>query len=614
MKYNPVEKCIDCSRYKTKMPDTLDLAKRLEIGINALTNSWVPSEDWALCFLISFAYKKGSSRLIVNHHTDAFLNIPPKFIEALILCRIATGSESKIDVDRNLIIKQLEFIGEDGLTYCPKEALAKLDDLYKKINRSDNLARPFADVWGEGRMLLALSLLMQIDDNPVWVETAKKKIDGIYSRTKKAKNYLILDRSRFYYKNNYKKAEVMMEPESGYMDGCTWKETFDIIYRTGSIGYGAALVYRLTGYTKAFELCKGFAEWLLDKVFFNEDGSFINQHFHHLIFSLIVVFEYGDIISDPKVLERVDKCYRWAREMGDKSIGFFPEYMPGSDTYLKREGNTAETCEIAGMILLGLKLTQAGSGDYWDDIDRWTRNMLSESQMCDTHIFDSTPEDYFYNIQPEKLPYEYEDDTLQKSVGSFYGWMRANEGTLVENTEKGKKLRNNSIMHCCTANGIKAMFHVWNNIIQKVDGTVKVNLLLNRASKWLDIESWLPVEGKVILKIKNTNKVKIRIPSWCNISGVSVSVNDGKRKLVNEGRYVLITCLKKGDTVEITMPIENKTVFKVIGEMPYKLNIRGSNVTDIEPKGLAIPLFENQPTGGVIEKAMFVPEKDISVW
>jgi len=67
--------------------------------------------------------------------------------------------------------------------------------------------------------------------------------------------------------------------------------------------------------------------------------------------------------------------------MGDLLVGIFPEAMPGLPEYLERRGNKAETCDISDMVLLALSLTRAEIGDYWDDADRWVRDMYSEAQM-----------------------------------------------------------------------------------------------------------------------------------------------------------------------------------------------------------------------------------------
>ena len=49
-----------------------------------------------------------------------------------------------------------------------------------------------------------------------------------------------------------------------------------------------------------------------------------------------------------------------------------------------------------------------------------------------------------------------------------------------------------------------------------VDGVAQVNLLLNRASPWLDVDSCLPYEGKVVIRNKTAKRLYVRIPLWVN--------------------------------------------------------------------------------------------------
>ena len=56
--------------------------------------------------------------------------------------------------------------------------------------------------------------------------------------------------------------------------------------------------------------------------------------------------------------------------------GYFPERYDDPTS-------TCEACEVADMIALGVKLSQAGTGDYWDDVDRYLRNHFCEMQLTD---------------------------------------------------------------------------------------------------------------------------------------------------------------------------------------------------------------------------------------
>ena len=44
---------------------------------------------------------------------------------------------------------------------------------------------------------------------------------------------------------------------------------------------------------------------------------------------------------------------------------------------------------------------------------------------------------------------------------------------------------------CCPGNGNQALYHAWEAIVRCKEGNAQVHLLLNRASPWLDIDSYL---------------------------------------------------------------------------------------------------------------------------
>src|SRR4029078_6193921 len=79
---------------------------------------------------------------------------------------------------------------------------------------------------------------------------------------------------------------------------------------------------------------------------------------------------------------------------------------------------------------------------------------------------------------------------------------------------------------CCTPNGTQALYYAWESIVRGRDDHADGNLLLNRASPWLDVCSYLPYEGKVELKNKTANVITVRIPQWVDLSQVKCTVGD----------------------------------------------------------------------------------------
>jgi hypothetical protein len=310
--------------------------------------------------------------------------------------------------------------------------------------------------------------------------------------------------------------------------------------------------------------------------------------------------------------------------MGDPLVGWCPEFMPGTDEFEEQSFESVEICEVSDMVFLALLLTRNGAGDYWDDADRWVRNMYAGGQMTDADFVKRIP-DCYLNPAPGQFSSQRwisiwnavskdDRDIGLRSVGSFFGWMRANDGLLVLKADNGEeKLSPRSIMHCCTANGARTLYYVWDSIVSKAGDECRVNLLLNRASEWLDVHSYLPVQGRVVLKIKRAGRVAVRMPEWVTLGEVNTAVGGQKAATRVQGRYLAIEGLKAGDEVDLTFPVPERTLHRVLGRRPYKLTFKGSNVVAIDPPGLACPLYQHQPTGKLVERDYFIPSKRV-IW
>ena len=83
-------------------------------------------------------------------------------------------------------------------------------------------------------------------------------------------------------------------------------------------------------------------------------------------------------------------------------------------------------------------------------------------------------------------------------------------------------------MHCCTGNGSRALYYLWENMLEYNDGQLQLHLLLNRKSPWVEVNSHIPYNGNVEMKVKaQCESVAVRAPEWVEISsnGISCQVN-----------------------------------------------------------------------------------------
>ena len=360
-----------------------------------------------------------------------------------------------------------------------------------------------------------------------------------------------------------------------------------------------AQYYKVTGYKPAIDLAGKLTRYIrLHAQHFERDGRPLvgdadRSWWHHLNIDnvrygghghahgagLLSVLEYASAVNDTEALAFVQTGYEWMRANGSSLTGFFPEaFFPGYDR--------SESCINADMVAMALKLTDAGVGDYWDDADRWARNHFLESQLIDpawVHRMGAR--------SPARAvaPNETSDHVAERCVGAFAGWSTGND-FVVPNQWHPSSLQN-----CCIGSSTRTMYYLWQHILAFNSGTLRVNLLLNRASAWCDIHSYIPYEGRVDLKIKKTcEQTLVRMPEWIPGSSDQVSclVNGRPRSIQWQGRYIDLGPAKHGDSITVKFPIGERTVQETIGGVSYKLEIRGNTVLSIDPPGRNGPLYE----------------------
>jgi hypothetical protein len=136
-------------------------------------------------------------------------------------------------------------------------------------------------------------------------------------------------------------------------------------------------------------------------------------------------------------------------------------------------------------------------------------------------------------------------------------------------------------MGCCTGNGTQGLYYAWEGITRERAGVAEVNLLLNRATPWMDIESWLPHEGRLVLRPKAVRRAAVRLPRWVQPDEVKVEGAGGKPQLV--GRH-LVFDVEPGKPVEMRFPVHEEIARYTVDGVPYTFRFKGNDVVSVEPR------------------------------
>ncbi len=609
--------------YEDTIPDTLDIASRSELAINALTGITDPDADYEVYWQAELFR---NPPIMMHDHND-WVESVEGFMEALPLLRAATGSNLNTHVDLAWMQVNLKTVGSDGLVYeilngtpwtrlnpWSFETVWKADG--KSTSAKDESVKLATTPAKCGRVIGAMTVYYLRDKNPIWTQTSERMIQRLLELT--------VDRGDFAYV-----PWGAYEPHAKYGHQAKMPTGFDSVdYGNIRMIQGLAQYYRVTGYEPARHLAAKLVAYGMGPAeYYDDQGRFLfsplerealmtstrmkrnypeakdaklGGHFHAHTIGMISILEYAATVKDQKALHYINSGFQWATTQGSTLVGFFPE-LAINNRYL-----TCESCEVADMIGMGVKLSDAGVGDYWDDIDRWVRNQFTEQQLTDAKWFDELAK-----TQPVK-PVAFNETAerlAERNIGAFAGWASANEwATLI------------GIQQCCLGNSARALYYVLESIVQSQGNKLRVNLLLNRATPWVDLYSYIPYQGRVELKFKKPSaKVLVRAPEWIKSGNhaMGCQVNGTKRNCHWQGRYLDSGHAVPGDQFVVTFPIAERTVKETIGDVPYTLTIKGNTVTSIDPPGQIGALYNRayfrQEEAPFRKVKRFLPEETF-VW
>ena len=562
-------------RYEDSVPDTLDLAEMAKLAVNGLTGPTDPKNGYELYFQVNWFCNPPAMYHEFSSHSQA------KFMGPLVLNRIISGSSHNLYVERRMIELYLRGIGDDGLYHPPvkgrpwhnhawdMQSMASWEEgentkispeEAKRINSNE-------DPYGRGtiqtvhsRLIEAFLLYYLRDSNPMWKSTVDKMVKNGTSD--------LIDKGNW-----------------GFFDG-------EAAHDAGWLVQALAQCYKVTGNERAKEVAGKLSYFLKDhSELFDAEGRFLGDtkrfgdrgkfggQFHWHANCLLGILEYALAADDRVLCEFVQKSYEWANSKEAYSsslVGFFPEFVTPDHP-------NSEGCPISDMVAISLMLSSGGIGDYWDDADRYVRNAFFESQLSPSHA--QRMDQLAQSHEKTPLPYHATDDRVtERNIGAFAGWPAPN-----------KWANHIGIQHCCTGNCARAIYYIWENILDYKDGTLKVNLLLNRASLWADVYSYIPYEGRVDIKMKKTiDTVLLRVPEWImtDSNDVVCTVGGESREFSWQGRYVNLGKVDNGTTVSVKFPISVRKVKEKMGGASYTLTIKGSTVVSIDPEPEHCPLYQ----------------------
>ena len=619
------------AEYDARVPDTLDLADRAEWAINGIGGSIDPELHHQMYFRVEYAHNPP----VMTHHS-ADTTCDPKFGESFPMMRIMCGSDQYACVEAGLRAELLSRI-EDGLYWNRFDPERPWYNTYKPdfdgVRRDEDLS----NVLGVARMLRALVTWRELTGDAGWDRPSQELVGGLDRVAIHREGYSYYPDGGFGEPFNYPRSGWVHtdEPQSETEGG----EGSVVAYQGHQI-QALARWYTLSGDDKALDLASRLTRFCMLPKFWGglpdpgttpegvvshvtaalpdpacvagaEQGHWYS-HFHARAIALRGMLDYAVAAGDFRVMEFVRRAYEYTWTLGIPRIGWVNCY-PGS----ARANHMVEGCALGDLVALGIRLSDAGVGDYWDDVDALVRNQLAEGQLMRAdelqRIADVSP----VRGPDERAPYPGQalrENVIARTLGTFAGHSTPTS------------IPKPWVMQCCTGNATQGLYYAWEGIVREEGDAAQINLLLNRASAGLDVDSYLPYEGRVTIHNKSVRRIAVRVPAWVRRCEVRASVSGAPREPAWVGNYLVFDGLAPGDEIEVAFPVDVTRAGYTVStrtpeEQTYACTFRGSTLIDISPRDEAetsYSLYQRDhlrgETAPMKTKRRFVSEAIICRW
>jgi hypothetical protein len=542
---------IPAMKRKTELiPDTLELTDRAELAIRHMTTN----VDLRNRYLPYFYLNMGNDPPCCAHEGWDYGDVTARYIDALAGLRQMTGSRTGMGVEAKLKALLLRTFSEgDGLTYRQKHAWSNYE----------------AGMFDQGRTLTALCSWYMATGDRKLLKRGEQMVCGLWDIA-----IHVVRKDRGY-------AFCSFPYGSWFPDGWNSAEPSEATcYGGGCDIHPLVRFHELTGFPLALELAERLVNLIvLESGVFREDGNFRPKsmfpeapHFHSKTLTILGILRYALMIGRRDLVDWAQRAFEFALSCGT-SFGWFPEGVGPTDA---DSTVWSETCCTTDMIEIAILLAKNGHPRYWNQVERFTRNYLAESQITDVSWIGKGSRKR--RKDNDRFCFT---DAKEKMLGGFVG--RCIPHDLIADAHQ---------MACCCGAGARALYQVMDNCVTTDRGRLTVNLLLNRRGSWGEVHSWLPHQGRVVVRPAKACAVRIRMPDWLSPASLDLSVDGEKRTARVVGNWLNVSDVCPGSAIEVRFEVPRFERREWVLMWTLDVSWRGDVVTGVLPRGEKRPMYD----------------------
>jgi hypothetical protein len=490
--------------------------------------------------------------------------------------RDISGSKSGRDVEAAFHKRLREYVGPDGRVWSAPGAYRE-SETNAKYEKKDYVIH----IWGATKILKSLSEDYMRTGNPESKALARKimlALEKLATWDDRGRCWLACGMGAF-------GADGKVVPNG-------WNA------QPAPIVEPLVTYYLATGDKEGLRFARAYADGMMnnlqpDGIRFHPDGTVtggfsFGPHSHATMHAVWGVADLGAVTGEKKYTDFARSVFDWLLTRGT-GTGWFPA---GPDS-------CNETCCVSDMMSVAGLLGKAGQPEYYDCVERYMRNYISNLQFIVTPEFEA-----YYRELNKSAGDEAVNKGLQE-LRKFQGGIIGGSGITDYENELLGGVCGYEMFGCCAPEGMRAIYTTWINTIDRRPKStsgpagVYVNMSFDRDSEWGKVTSFMPDHGRLTVKSKVKDAFFLRPPHWAPRDQVCAFVGKKRVPVKWSGTYVRFDA-KPSDELTITYPLlafrhEVSGLWRSVPNFTVAFEWKGNMVVSADPAAHKTPLFTGKP-------------------
>ncbi|HZS90643.1 MAG TPA: hypothetical protein VFE42_24510 [Chloroflexota bacterium] len=507
----------------------------------------------------------------LEHQSWDYCDMSGRWVDGLLLGRLMTGAQDYAAVEQTL------------RTFLLARANPR-DGLFYNADAPEFGSRGGADLFCQGRVLLGLLSW--------WLECGESRIENYIRRLIGGLAQAALwDEDCAYYPATLRGegSWLNVPHDAGALDP-------KVAPALGAPGYWASIIngvmayHRYSGSLEALHLAGGLARYYMHPGgAVAADGSYRGHtHSGGVLPTTAGILRFGLATHDEGMVRWAQRVFEYTRRNA-ADFGWLPDGVGFPDDYMWSQ--FCETCALSDYLELAILLSEAGLGDYWDDVERCARNQLLENQ---------------FRAMETVLPPGTDARVIAAANGGFACGARPNTPLGWEDGLEG----------CCLGSGLHALYLIWNHALLERAGTVFINLPISRSSHTLEVVSYEPYRGELRLLVRQACAVDVRLSRTVAATSTQVTLNGRPIQDAVSGGHCRLPGLQAGDVALLRYPLAERREAYTLAGRRYTASWRGQTVTRLEPADDRCPSYQRADLEGQppVASRLFAPSASQLPW